>query len=103
MHQSVTETGERGDFIADLKETAIYRIAGDKHFCVESGETAWINKVIKWKSEHPNDVEIIADNGGKYVLAHLSTSRFNFKVSVKKELSAEQKATLTARLSKNAL
>jgi hypothetical protein len=84
--------------MAEVKETAMYRIVGENYFTLDSAERKWMNRVAKWKEQFPDDVEILADNGGTSVLAHLSFSRFNFTAKPRWRMSDEEKQRARERL-----
>lgn len=81
-----------------MKETVVGYVDEDSYASFTSAEKKWINKIIKLKAEHPEQVDIKAypeDNQG-YIYAHLPKKWL--KVSPPRQISEEQKAAAAERL-----
>lgn len=84
--------------MTDFKETVVGYIVGEKQASFCSSEKKWINKIIKLKESHPDDVHIDyypEDNNGT-LLAHIPTKWL--KVSPPRQVSDEQRAAAAERL-----
>ena len=84
--------------MADFKETVVGYIVADDYASFTSAETKWINKILKLKAEHPDQVDIKAypENNQGYIYAHLPKKWL--KVSPPRQMSDEQKAAAAERL-----
>lgn len=83
--------------MADFKETVVGYIVGEKQASFCSSEKKWINKILKLKEAHPDDVHIDyfpEDNNGT-LLAHIPTKWL--KVSPPRQVSEEQRAAAAER------
>ena len=83
--------------MADFKETVMGYVVGEKQASFCSAEKKWINKIIKLKETHPDEVHIDyypEDNCG-ILLAHIPTRWI--KVSPPRQVSEEQKAAAAER------
>ena len=81
-----------------MKETIVGYVDEDSYASFTSAEKKWINKILKLKAEHPEQVDIKAypeDNQG-YIYAHLPKKWL--KVSPPRQISEEQKAAAAERL-----
>lgn len=84
--------------MADLKETVVGYIDSDKHASLCSGERKWINRILKLKAEHPNDVDIkeYPETNHGIILAHFPKKWL--KINPPRQMSDEQKAVMAERL-----
>jgi hypothetical protein len=57
--------------MTDIKENVIEWITGTQTITVTFSQEKWRNKVINLQKEHPEDIDILADNGGKCIVAHM--------------------------------
>lgn len=81
-----------------MKETIVGYVDEDSYASFTSAEKKWINKILKLKAEHPEQVDIKAypeDNQG-YIYAHLPKKWL--KVSPPRQISEEQKVAAAERL-----
>ena len=86
--------------MADFKETCVEYINEDKHATFCSSETKWINKILKLKAEHPDEVKIICmpeDNQGT-ILAHIPKKWLKISPPRQVNYTDEQKAAMAERL-----
>ena len=86
--------------MADFKETCVEYINEDKTATFCSSEQKWINKILKLKAAHPDDVEILympEDNQG-YILAHIPKKWLKISPPRQVNYTDEQKAAMAERL-----
>lgn len=86
--------------MVDFKETAISYLNIDEHAIFHSSEQKWINKILKLRESHPDDVKIVylpEDNNGM-LLAHVPKDWFKISPPRKKEMTDEQRAAVAERL-----
>lgn len=86
--------------MAEFKETCVEYISEDKHATFCSGETKWINKILKLKAAHPDDVHIDLmpeDNHGT-ILAHIPKKWLKISPPRQVNYTDEQKAAMAERL-----
>lgn len=89
--------------MADLKETCIERVFGDEYCTVYTGERKFINRLKKYKEEHPDQVKIIEyDETTNSMLAHVPESWFKFVGPKKKgrTFTEEERQKISARFKK---
>ena len=81
-----------------MKETVVGYVDEDSYASFTSAEKKWINKILKLKAEHPEQVDIKAypENNQGYIYAHLPKKWL--KVSPPRQVSEEQKAAAAERL-----
>ena len=84
--------------MADLKETVVGYIDSDKHASLCSGERKWINRILKLKEEHPEEIDIkeYPETNQGIILAHIP--KHWLKISPPRQMSDEQKAAAAERL-----
>ena len=83
--------------MADLKETTIDYVVGDKEFTYYTAERRLISKLLKQAESHPADVKIIHTNPDGSIVAHLPIRWFKApsppkKVSDKQREAARERA-----------
>ena len=86
--------------MTDFKETGFDYLDSDKHATFSSSETKWINKILKLKEEHPNEVDIQCypeDNQGMLV-AHLPKKWMKISPPRTREMTDEQREAAAKRL-----
>lgn len=89
--------------MADVKETAYNQIAEKKMAQITTSERSWINKLLKYAEEHPDETNIRAhpdDNNG-ILLIDVPKTWFKIRPNKKRELSEEQRAIMAERLKKS--
>ena len=84
--------------MADLKETVVGYIDSDKHASLCSGERKWINRILKLKTEHPDEVSIkeYPETNQGIILAHFPKKWL--KINPPRQMSDEQKVAMAERL-----
>lgn len=84
--------------MADLKETVVGYIDSDKHASLCSGERKWINRILKLKADHPDEVSIkeYPETNHGIILAHFPKKWL--KISPPRQMSDEQKTAMAERL-----
>lgn len=84
--------------MADLKETVVGYIDSDKHASLCSGERKWINRILKLKEEHPDEIDIkeYPETNQGIILAHFPKKWL--KINPPRQMSDEQKAVMAERL-----
>lgn len=70
--------------MADLKETTIDYVVGDKEFTYYTAERRLISKLLKQAESHPDDVQIIHTNPDGSIIAHLPIRWFRAPTPPKK-------------------
>lgn len=86
--------------MADFKETCIEYLNVDDNATFCSSESKWINKILKLKEEHPDEVDIQAypeDNQGM-IVAHVPKSWMKLSPPRKSNFTEEQRAEIAERL-----
>lgn len=86
--------------MADYKETCVEYLNVDKDAFFCSGETKWINKILKLKAAHPDKVQIEMmpeDNQGN-ILARFPKSWLKISPPRQVNYTDEQKAAMAERL-----
>lgn len=83
--------------MADLKETTIDYVVGDKEFTYYTAERRLISKLLKQAAAHPDEVKIIHTNPDGSIIAHLPIRWFKApsppkKVSDKQREAAKENA-----------
>ena len=84
--------------MADFKETVMGYVVGEKQASFCSAEKKWINKIIKLKETHPDEVHIdyYPENNSGVLLAHIPAKWL--KIGPPRQMSDEQKAAAAERL-----
>lgn len=84
--------------MADLKETVVGYIDSEKTASLCSGERKWINRILKLKEEHPDEIDIkeYPENNQGIILAHFPKKWL--KINPPRQMSDEQKAAMAERL-----
>lgn len=82
--------------IINFRETAWNHIAGESFGTFYTQEFKWANRILAWKEEYPDDVDIRVINPDGSMVVHLPLSWFRIKPP--RRMSEEQKAKLAARL-----
>ena len=88
--------------MADFKETAISYLNIDDYAIFHSSEQKWINKILKLRESHPDEVKIIylpEDNNGM-LLAHVPKSWFKVSPPRQVNYTEEQRAAAAERMRK---
>lgn len=76
-------------------------LTGDKVGVVTFSQKKWVNKLLKYAEEYPEDVEIISQNSDGSVYAFVPISWFKFSPPRKgREMTDEEKAAAAERLRK---
>jgi hypothetical protein len=86
--------------MVDFKETAISYLNIDDYAIFHSSEQKWINKILKLRESHPDEVKIVylpEDNNGM-LLAHVPKSWFKVSPPAKRNMTDEQRKATAARL-----
>ena len=80
-----------------MKETVMGYIDTDDYASFTSAEKKWINKILKLKAEHPDEVDIKAypENNQGYIYAHLPKKWI--KISPPRQVSEEQRLAAAER------
>ena len=65
-----------------------------------SNEVKWCNRILKWKDEHPDEVQILAypENNDDTIYAKLPVNWFKISPKKRSYLSDEERAIRTERL-----
>ena len=86
--------------MADFNETACDYLSCDKHATFCSSETKWINKILRLKEEHPDEIEIqkFPENNHGMLLAHIPKSWFKISPPRKHEMTEEQREEASKRM-----
>lgn len=84
--------------MADFKETVMGYVVGEKQASFCSAEKKWINKIIKLKETHPDEVHIdyYPENNSGVLLAHIPAKWL--KIGPPRQMSEEQKAAAAERM-----
>ena len=88
--------------LADFKETAISYLNVEDCATFHSSETKWINKILKLRESHPDEVKIEympEDNGGM-ILAHVPKSWLKISPPRQVNYTEEQRAAAAERMRK---
>jgi hypothetical protein len=87
-------------FMADFKETCINWLANEERATFCSEEQKWINKIIKLKTEHPDEVNIqfAPENNHGVLLADVPKSWIKVSPPRKVNYTDEQRAAMAERL-----
>lgn len=87
--------------MADFKETSFDYLDVDDHAVFCTAERKWINKILKLKESHPNEVKIknYPESNGGYIVAEVPKTWFKFGPPAKRELTEEQRTAMAERLS----
>ena len=84
--------------MAEYKETDINYVAGDNYISVSTGVKKYINKIITFKEQFPEYINIIENFDGT-MCARFSTERFSMPfIKIKREMSEEQKEMARERM-----
>ena len=86
--------------MADFKETVCEYLDADDRATFFSSERKWINKIIKLKESHPDEVDIVTypeDNQGM-ILAHIPKQWFKISPPRQVNYTDEQRAALAERM-----
>ena len=86
--------------MAELRETCINHIDGDKAITFSSSETKWINKIIKLHEKHPDEVKIILLPENNYGTIYAEVPQKWLKISPPRQVNYtdEQRAAMAERL-----
>ena len=88
--------------MTDFKETAISYLNIDDYAIFHSSEQKWINKILKLRESHPDEVKIVylpEDNNGM-LLAHVPKSWFKVSPPRQVNYTEEQRAAAAERMRK---
>lgn len=79
--------------MGDFHETALNYLVEDEHMTFCTCEKKWINRINKFKQEHPDNVEITdyPESNHGYIVAHLPKSWFTIRVPRQVELTEEER------------
>lgn len=86
--------------MADFKETCVDYLDVDDHATFCSAERKWVNKILKFKEEYPDKVEITAhpDGNNGIIVANIPKSWLKISPPRKREFTEEQRAAIGERL-----
>lgn len=86
--------------MTDYKETAIGYLNVDDHATFSSGEVKWIRKILAFKEQYPDEVDIkkMPENNCGVIFAHVPKSWLKVSPPRKVNLSEEQKAAAAERM-----
>ena len=84
--------------MAEIKETIWEYVQGESTGTFYTAQKKWIAKVHRWKSSHPDDVDIRAVNPDGSLVVHLP--RDWFKLSPKRAVSDAQREASRERFLK---
>ena len=82
--------------MTNFRETAWNHLAGESTGTLFTQETKWANRILAWKDEYPDEVDIRCINPDGSIVAHLPLSWF--KIRPPRKISEEQRAKAAARL-----
>lgn len=82
--------------MTNFRETAWNHLAGESTGTLFTQETKWANRILAWKDEYPDEVDIRCINPDGSIVAHLPISWF--RVKPPRKMSEEHKAKLAASL-----
>lgn len=85
--------------MADLKETTIDYVVGDKEFTYYTAERRLISKLLKQAEAHPNEVKITHTNPDGSIIVHLPIRWFKAP-SPPKKVSDKQCEVMRERMKK---
>lgn len=79
--------------MGDFHETALNYLVEDKHMTFCTCEKKWINRINKFKQEHPEEVEITdyPESNHGYMVVHLPKNWFTIRVPRQVELTEEER------------
>lgn len=85
----------------DIETSATYTNRTTMFF--SSNEGKWCRKILKWKEDHPDDVEIIAypEKNDGMIYAKLPVSWFKIAPKITRNLSDEQRHELAEKMKNN--
>lgn len=88
--------------ITDVKETAVGYLSSDSYAVLSSNEQKWINKIIKLRESHPDEVEIkyLPEDNNGMMLVHIPKSWLKVSPPRQVNYTDEQRAALAERMSK---
>jgi hypothetical protein len=88
--------------ITDVKETAVGYLSSDSYAVFSSNEQKWINKIIKLHESYPGEVQIkyLPEDNNGMLLAHIPKSWFKVNPPHKRNMTEEQRAAASERMSK---
>ena len=86
--------------MADFKETSFDYLDVDDYAVFCTAERKWINKIIKLKESHPDEVNIknYPENNGGYIVAEVPKTWFKFGPPRQVNLTEEQRTAMAERL-----
>ena len=74
-------------------------LTGDKRGAVTFSQKRWVNKLLKYAEDYPDEIEIVAQNEDGSVFAHVPISWFKFSPPRKgREMSEEEKIAAGERM-----
>ena len=87
--------------MADFKETSFDYLDVDDYAIFCTAERKWINKIIKLKESHPDDINIknYPEGNGGYIVAEVPKTWFKFGPPRQVNYTDEQRAILAERMS----
>lgn len=84
--------------MGDLRETTLDHVSGEDHATFYSGETKWINHLLRLKEQFPDEVDIRHVNPDGSLLAHIPVAWLKIKPKKKMAFTEEQIEASRARL-----
>ena len=86
--------------MSDLKETCLNHVAPDKYITFCSSEQKWINKIIKLRDQHPDEVSIIhtSESNDGMIYAQLPDNWLKLSPPRQLNYTEEQRAAMAERL-----
>lgn len=81
-------------------ETTIERIQGDDYCLVYTGERKFVNQLLEFQQEYPNEIQL-KDYGDGFVSAYVPYEWFRFvKPKTKRNYTNEQREAMSERMKK---
>lgn len=86
--------------MADPKETCFNYISEDKTATFCSSEQKWINKILKLKEKHPNEIKIVHYPENNHGMLYVELPKKWLKIAPPRQVNYtdEQKALMAERL-----
>ena len=84
----------------DFRETAVGYLNVDSYATFSSSEQKWINKILKLRESHPNEVQIehLPESNNGMLVAHVPKSWLKVSPPRQREMTDEQREAAAIRL-----
>lgn len=82
--------------MAEIRETAWNHLGGEHTGTFFTAESKWINAIMEWSEQYPDEVDIRHINDDGSMVVHLPITWF--KVRPPKKMTEEHKAKVSAAL-----